>query len=267
MSKYKLHMKLISYTIIFFNIITHTAFSQSISYNLEIGYTIFFNTERPTSQKGILYLDSLKEKSLFIYGKNTESSVKQNDEESTEYDLFYAGKKKVFYQNINKDTLISRINLFSGQFLVKEKIPTLKWEIHDEEKTLDKYLLKKATLYFRGRNYVAWYSEEYPLSFGPWKFSGLPGLIMEIYDTTKRYHWQINSIKQTKNTTLDLEPILKGKETLTLKQYADRKFNNNDQFKKMASKMPKGVQVTQIKVARTGFEIKFEWEEENKKDN
>ncbi len=58
-----------------------------------------------------------------------------------------------------------------------------------------------------------------------------------------------------------MQPVLKGKETLTIKQYADRKFNNNTQFKRMASKLPKGVQVTQTKVPRTGFEIKFEWEE------
>lgn len=257
-------MKIISYSIIFFYFITHITYAQNINYDVEIEYTISFNTERPTTQKGILYLDSSRKKSMFIYGKNTESSIKQSEDENTEYDLFYAGKKKVFYQDFNKDTLISRINLFSEQFIVEENIPQLKWEIHDEEKMLDKYLLKKATLYFRGRNYIAWFSEEYPLPYGPWKFSGLPGLIMEIYDTTKRYHWQVNSIKQTEETALDLQPVLKGKETLTIKQYADRKFNNDNQFKKMASKLPKGVQVTQMKTPRTGFEIKFEWEEEKK---
>ncbi|QXP80674.1 MULTISPECIES: GLPGLI family protein [Winogradskyella] len=181
-------MKIISYSIILFYIITHITYAQNMNYDVEIEYTISFNTERPTTQKGILYLDSSRKKSMFMYGKNTESSIKQSDEENTEYDLFSAGKKKVFYQDFNKDTLISRINLFSEQFIVEENIPQLKWEIHDEEKMLDKYLLKKATLYFRGRNYIAWYSEEYPLPYGPWKFSGLPGLIMEIYDTTKRYH-------------------------------------------------------------------------------
>jgi len=259
-------MKLFISTIVFIYILTETVHSQSITYNLEIGYTILFNTERPTSQQGILYLNSSREKSLFIYGKNTEASVKQNEHESEKYDMFLAAKKKVFYHDKNKDTLISRINLFSEQFLVKENIPRLNWVIHNEEKMLDKYLLKKATLYFRGRNYVAWYSEEYPIAFGPWKFSGLPGLIMEIYDTTKRYHWQINSIKQIEDTSLNLKPILIGKETLTLKQYADRKFNNNDHFKKMASKLPKGIQVTKMKVARTGFEIKFEWEEEKEEN-
>jgi GLPGLI family protein len=259
-------MKLIAFTIVFFNIITQTIYSQGITYNLEIEYTIFFNTERPNSQQGVLYLDNLRAKSLFIYGKNTESNLKQNEDESGEYYVFQGGKKKVFYHDKTKDTLISRINIFSEQFLVEENIPQLKWVIHNEEKMLDKHLLKKATLYFRGRNYVAWYSEEYPLAFGPWKFSGLPGLIMEIYDETKRYHWQINSIKQTEDTYLNLEPILKAKETLTLKQYADRKFNNNDHFKRIASKLPKGFNVTQKKIARTGFEIKFEWEEEEKKN-
>lgn len=258
-------MKYLSHIIAFLSIITQYVYSQTINYNVEIGYTIFFNTERPTSQKGVLYLDSLRAKSLFIYGKNTESRIKQNKDESSKYDLFIAAKKKIYYQDKDSDTLTSRINIFSEQYLVKESIPDMKWVIHDEEKMLDKYLLKKATLYFRGRNYVAWYSEDYPLSFGPWKFSGLPGLIMEIYDTKKRYHWQINSIKKTENTSLNLKPILKAKDTLTLKQYAEKKFNNNDYFRRMKSKLPKDVKVTQMKVGRTGFEIKFEWEEEDKK--
>lgn len=40
----------------------------------------------------------------------------------------------------------------------------------------------KATLDFRGRKWTAWYDPSNPLPFGPWKFHGLPGAIIEIYD-------------------------------------------------------------------------------------
>ena len=40
---------------------------------------------------------------------------------------------------------------------------------------------------FRGRDYIAWYTEEIPYPYGPYKFSGLPGLITCIYDTQREH--------------------------------------------------------------------------------
>lgn len=70
-------------------------------------------------------------------------SLKQNEEESTEYELFLGGKKKIFYQGLKENKLISMIDIFSEQILVEENIPQLKWKIDNEKKMLDNYLLKK----------------------------------------------------------------------------------------------------------------------------
>lgn len=40
----------------------------------------------------------------------------------------------------------------------------------------------RARCAFRGRNYEAWYAPEIAVSAGPWKFGGLPGLILAIKD-------------------------------------------------------------------------------------
>ena len=44
------------------------------------------------------------------------------------------------------------------------------------------YPCLKATMSYGGRNWEAWYTEEIPSSYGPWKFAGLPGLIMKVND-------------------------------------------------------------------------------------
>ena len=38
-----------------------------------------------------------------------------------------------------------------------------------------------ATTHFRGREWKVWFSEEIPLSLGPWKLGGLPGLILAVH--------------------------------------------------------------------------------------
>lgn len=44
----------------------------------------------------------------------------------------------------------------------------------------------KAEAYYRGRYYTAWYTLEIPVSEGPWKFGGLPGLILKISDAKEQ---------------------------------------------------------------------------------
>lgn len=49
---------------------------------------------------------------------------------------------------------------------------------------------------YAGRNWTAWYTEDIPIQFGSYKFNGLPGLILEIYDDKEHYHFTENSINQ-----------------------------------------------------------------------
>lgn len=72
------------------------------------------------------------------------------------------------------------------------------WNLSDEIKKIDTFDCYKATASFRGRNYVAWYAPSIAISEGPWKFGGLPGLILEIYDTTNEVHWKFESLSTTK---------------------------------------------------------------------
>ena len=72
----------------------------------------------------------------------------------------------------------------------------IEWNLFQEEKEIGKYLCKKATCSYRGRTYIAWYCPDIMLSEGPYVFGGLPGLIMEIYDSKKHYMFSLNGLEQ-----------------------------------------------------------------------
>ena len=85
----------------------------------------------------------------------------------------------------------------------------MKWKILDEEKKINNYLCKKAQITFRGRTYTAWYTEKIPISSGPWKFNGLPGLILSISDKEGVYKWEVKSINYPyKGKEIDFKNII-----------------------------------------------------------
>lgn len=117
------------------------------------------------------------------------------------------GKKEILSAIIidrDKNLLTERLfeNLYlEGYFAVQEPLPQMKWKLLSDKKVIGKYDCKKASVEFRGRTYYAWYTIEIPISLGPWKFNGLPGLILEVDDKNEIYKWQAKTVSLSNNLT------------------------------------------------------------------
>jgi GLPGLI family protein len=85
----------------------------------------------------------------------------------------------------SKLNLIDRFAMENYRY--EEDIPVFDWELSEDTMTVCGYLCKKAATTFRGRDYEAWYAPQIPVSSGPWKFAGLPGLILRIKDTRNMF--------------------------------------------------------------------------------
>ncbi|MCJ7932734.1 MAG: GLPGLI family protein [Chryseobacterium sp.] len=56
------------------------------------------------------------------------------------------------------------------------------------------YKCKKATGKAGKRMYIAWFTYEIPINDGPYKFKGLPGLVLKVYDENKFFNFELLSI-------------------------------------------------------------------------
>lgn len=76
-----------------------------------------------------------------------------------------------------------------------EPWPQMKWTLTDETQTILGHKCQKATCRFRGRDFVAWFAADIPVKGGPWKFGGLPGCILKVYDKDNIYVWEAVAIE------------------------------------------------------------------------
>ena len=83
------------------------------------------------------------------------------------------------------------VQLSSDEYKVLEEKP-LNWKISEDKQTIGKYQAQKATTNFGGREWTAWFTTDLPFQDGPFKFSGLPGLIVKLEDKDGTHKFLLN---------------------------------------------------------------------------
>ena len=71
-----------------------------------------------------------------------------------------------------------------------EPYPLQQWTMGTETQDILGHRCQKATCHWRGRDFVAWFAPDIPVKAGPWKFGGLPGLILKLQDTAGVYRFE-----------------------------------------------------------------------------
>lgn len=78
----------------------------------------------------------------------------------------------------------------------EEKWTGQEWTLQSDTATFLGYPCQRATCHWRGRDYIAWFAPDIPIRRGPWKFGGLPGLIMKIHDVDSLYVFEAVAIEK-----------------------------------------------------------------------
>ena len=95
----------------------------------------------------------------------------------------------IYWNYPKKGELTVTSHMLGDHWLYKEAIPKIAWQMEEGNRTVAGYACQKATGHLYGRNYTAWYAPEIPISKGPYKFSGLPGLILQVEDDRQQVSW------------------------------------------------------------------------------
>ncbi|MBU4538931.1 MAG: GLPGLI family protein [Weeksellaceae bacterium] len=161
------------------------------------------STNRNDIKTELAYLDATPEKSIFYGekrlqrdsilgrmrqtgGANFDRSQLQNLRSNIDFTVekdFKAGTK-TFATRIARD-----------QYSYDEDRP-MEWKILPETAKIGDYKTQKAETNFAGRTWSAWFTTDVPFQDGPYKFSGLPGLIVKVEDSKGDYSFDLKETKK-----------------------------------------------------------------------
>lgn len=89
-----------------------------------------------------------------------------------------------FFQNLPSDKMTVVQEAVPHRFSYQEDLSAFDWVIKFErDSTICGYSCKEATTTYGGRKWTVWFSPDIPASSGPWKFNGLPGLVLAAKDS------------------------------------------------------------------------------------
>ncbi len=83
----------------------------------------------------------------------------------------------------------------SEHYIYEEPEP-LDCNIENDTMSINGQICQKAILKLGGRTWLAWFNSDVPISDGPYKFSGLPGLVYLVEDTSSSWRYELVQLKE-----------------------------------------------------------------------
>lgn len=133
------------------------------------------------------------------------------------------------YKNYPERGKTAYLDFFAAdRYLCIEPMEPIDWQLTDSIDSICGYECHQAIAKFKGRTWIAWYTEDIPIDNGPWKLSGLSGLILKAHDSENDYGFTAVGLTTGKGSTpiyykgKTFEPIdRKSLTSIYKKYYAD----------------------------------------------
>jgi GLPGLI family protein len=186
-------------------------------------------------QKATLYFDG--KQSLFVWNKGTEPEIIQTQGLPYPEVILKDPEGLQIYKNFAKKQMRLRELAMMEVYVSEEPtMPKFKWKMTGKKRKIGEYDCQEATTSFRGRDWSVWFTTQIPVSDGPWKFYGLPGLIIEAEDSKKEFAFRLTSIEYPYNPQ-ENEDVFKFSEKGKKVDFATFQKAEDIEFEKMRQKV------------------------------
>ncbi|SUX45710.1 GLPGLI family protein [Chryseobacterium indoltheticum] len=157
-----------------------------------------------------LYKSEQKRKTDSLRHESIKNSMQNaQDKKSVVIDFSKISKVNLVHEVYkNGDDLVIFDNIIKDQYFYPAN-KKIDWKINVETKQIAGYTCQKATGQYNNRFYTAWFTKEIPISEGPYTFKGLPGLILEVYDTNKYFFISLISIQRLNEEIIPMNRAIK----------------------------------------------------------
>ncbi len=163
-------------------------------------------------------LAAYRKKKMDIYGDGKTKNI-----DLTDYPIRPQGSSQTVYKYMAQNEIVVTDKVVTDKFFYYDSLELFTWKVAADTQTVQGYLCQKAECNFRGRDYTAWFTYQIPISNGPLKFGGLPGLICKLYDNTKKYSFSLLSFEKASGKDVIVLDLAGYKKTTRKQLYMMRK--------------------------------------------
>ena len=153
--------------------------------------------------------------------------------------------KAYIYKNYPDGRITVTDGLILQDYRYVDSLHTQIWTMGDSTREVLGYTCQQATADFRGRRWTAWFATDIPVSDGPWKLGGLPGLILEAYDEGQQHVFTAVGLERVKD-----EPIIFNQSFV-----GNRKFEQTNRLEFLRSKKKSLMDINGYIQMETGIDL------------
>ncbi|SDE78622.1 GLPGLI family protein [Epilithonimonas hungarica] len=155
----------------------------------------------------------LRDSLVAVLKSQTNPDIKKSKKDKPEFPKLANGKSiqptffEYFIKKNNEDKTVSLVESIGSKQVYYQEDRKMNWNISDQVSNFNGYKAQKATMSFGGRIWTAWFAPDIKVYDGPYKFSGLPGLIVKLEDEKGDYKFNfLKKISIPNSFSEDIRP-------------------------------------------------------------
>ncbi len=207
------------FTILLCAFFTSSIYSQNS--NIKVSYNYHFFTSRgfEVNRPMILTFSNVKSK-FYNPETNRIDSIRNTPEGKAELEAYINSVKwtrenfkdyparweKMYVEKDREKNEMTVYDTVAGEdrYTYTESLAGINWELTDSVTGIMGYNCQMAKCDYHGRHWTVWFTTDIPVSEGPWKLQGLPGLILKAVENDEMYEFTATGIEVYEK---DIEPV------------------------------------------------------------